>query len=65
MESIVLIAVLLGTVLVICWIMLPFALIGLKPLVRELIRQQERTNEHLARIQLDQADRQKLTNRQS
>jgi len=65
MESIVLVAALLGTVLVICWVLLPFALFGLKPLMRELIQEQQRTNEHLARIKLDLADsdRQKVTPR--
>jgi len=37
-----------GFVLAVCWIVLPFALIGLKPLLRELIREQKRTNELLA-----------------
>ena len=39
-----LVAVVLGVVLVVCWIVLPFAVVGLKPLVRELIREQQATN---------------------
>ncbi len=35
-------------VLVICWIVLPFAVIGTKPLLQELIEQQRATNAHLA-----------------
>ena len=31
-------------VLAICWIILPFALIGTKPLLRELIRETKKTN---------------------
>lgn len=40
--------VLFGIVLGIAWIILPFALIGTKPLLRELIRETKRTNELLA-----------------
>jgi len=35
-------------ILAIAWIILPFALIGTKPLLRELIRETKRTNELLA-----------------
>jgi hypothetical protein len=34
-------------VLVVVWIVLPFAIFGLKPLLRELVREQRRTNELL------------------
>ena len=34
-------------ILAICWIILPFALIGTKQLLRELIRETRRTNELL------------------
>ncbi len=34
-------------ILAICWIILPFALIGTKALLRELIRETRRTNELL------------------
>ena len=39
-----LLAIVLGVVLLVCWIVLPFAVIGLKPLVRDLIREQQATN---------------------
>ena len=37
-------------VLAICWIVLPFALIGTKPLLRQLLTEARRTNELLDRI---------------
>lgn len=40
--------VFLVCLLVVCWIILPFAIIGTKPLLRELLREQKRTNELLA-----------------
>ena len=45
--AVVLLAVLL--VLVVLWIALPFALFGTKPLLRQLIAEQKRTNEILDR----------------
>ena len=48
-------AVLLGIVLLICWIVLPFAVIGTKQLLRDLLREQKRTNELLARQALPPA----------
>jgi predicted PurR-regulated permease PerM len=39
-----LVAIVLGVVLVVCWIVLPFAVIGIKPLIRELVREQQTTN---------------------
>jgi len=36
--------VILAVVLVICWIVLPIAVIGTKPLLRELLAEQRRTN---------------------
>lgn len=35
--------------IVVLWIMLPFAVFGVKPLLRELLREQQRTNEELLR----------------
>jgi hypothetical protein len=35
-------------VLIVCWIILPFAIIGTKPLLRQLIAEQKRTNDLLA-----------------
>lgn len=40
---------LLGMVLVVVWVILPFAIIGTKPLLRELLQEQRRTNELLKR----------------
>lgn len=40
-------AVIFGIVLLICWIVLPFALIGTKPLLRQLLSEQRKTNELL------------------
>ena len=39
----------LGLVLLVAWILLPFAMFGLKPLPRELINEQRKTNELLAK----------------
>jgi hypothetical protein len=39
-----LIILIFGVVLAICWLVLPFALIGTKPLLRELIAETRRTN---------------------
>jgi hypothetical protein len=39
-----LLAVILGIVLIIAWIVLPFAIIGTKPLLRELIAEAQKTN---------------------
>lgn len=39
---------LLGIVVLICWIILPFALIGTKPLLRQILEQQRETNAYLA-----------------
>ena len=37
-------------VLAICWIILPFAILGTKPLLRQLLAETKRTNELLTRI---------------
>jgi len=47
-ETYMIIAILL-LVLVICWIILPFAVIGTKPLLRQLIAETKRTNDLLDR----------------
>ena len=39
--------VLLGIVVGILWVLLPFAVFGMKPLMRLILRQQQRTNELL------------------
>lgn len=41
---------LLGIVLCVVWIILPFAIFGTKPLLRELIRETQRTNQLLEQI---------------
>lgn len=49
---------LFGLVLIAVWIILPFAILGTKPLLRELIQEQRRTNELLKRAaQRDAPDR--------
>lgn len=50
----VLILLVFALVLAVCWIVLPFALIGTKPLLRELISLQQRTNSLL-----EQAERER------
>lgn len=47
-------AVVLGVILVIAWIMLPLALIGTKPLLRELLAEAKRTNALLEQIRAGQ-----------
>ena len=42
--SIYLLIVVFGIVLVVCWIVLPFAVIGTKPLLRQLLAETKRTN---------------------
>lgn len=49
-----LVAIIFGIVLLICWIVLPLALIGTKPLLRELLQEQRRTNELLTQAQKHQ-----------
>lgn len=39
----------LGIIVAICWIVLPFAIIGTKPLLRQLIAEQQRMNALLER----------------
>ena len=39
----------LGIIVAICWIVLPFAIIGTKPLLRQLLAEQQRTNALLER----------------
>lgn len=48
--SLMLVAVIFGIVLLVCWIVLPFAVIGTKGLLRELLQEQRRTNELLAQL---------------
>jgi len=39
--------VVFGIVLAVAWIILPFAMIGTKPILREILAEQKRTNELL------------------
>ena len=47
LEVLYLFAFIFAVVLAICWIILPFALIGTKPLLRQLIAELRRNNELL------------------
>ena len=38
-------------VLVVCWIVLPLAVIGTKPILREMLAESKRANAHLANIE--------------
>ncbi|MBE2211203.1 MAG: hypothetical protein IAE66_06310 [Xanthomonadaceae bacterium] len=46
----ILIAVLFGIVLSILWILVPFAIFGIKPLLRQLIAEKQRSNALLAQL---------------
>jgi hypothetical protein len=48
MEGLYLLLMLFAIVLAVCWIVLPFALIGTKPLLREIRDELRRLNERLA-----------------
>jgi uncharacterized membrane protein YbaN (DUF454 family) len=53
MGSLAMIGIILALVLAVCWIILPFAILGTKPLLRDLLHQQKRTNDLLQQM-LDQ-----------
>ncbi len=40
----------LALVLLVCWIVLPFAVIGTKPILRDILEQQRQTNANLAAL---------------
>jgi hypothetical protein len=48
-PGLILIATLLGVLLIGAWIVLPFAIIGTKPLLRDLLAEVRKTNELLRR----------------
>jgi hypothetical protein len=48
-ASLLLAAAVAMVVLAVCWLILPFAVLGVKPLLRQLIAEQQRTNELLSR----------------
>ena len=52
-----LIAVLFAIVLAVCWIVLPFALIGTKPILRQILAETQKTNALLAQRLPDLASR--------
>jgi hypothetical protein len=46
-AGVILAAVIFGIVMTVCWTILPFAVIGTKPLLRQLLAEQRRTNDLL------------------
>ncbi len=50
MSLFMIIVAIFGLILTVLWILVPFALFGIKPLLRELIAEQRRANELSARI---------------
>ena len=50
LGTLYLLLVLFGIILAICWIILPSAILGTKPLLRQLIAETKRTNDLLERI---------------
>jgi hypothetical protein len=50
LGSLTLIGIILALVLVVCWIILPFAILGTKPLLRDLLREQTRSNDLLSQL---------------
>lgn len=51
LSGLMLILVGLGVIVGILWVLLPFAVFGMKPLLREVLQQQRRTNDFLARAE--------------
>lgn len=49
-PAVAMVILLLGIALVVCWIILPFAILGTKPLLRQLLAEQRRTNELLVQL---------------
>lgn len=56
-AGVMLVLVLLGLLIAVLWVLLPFAVFGLKNLVRQAIAEQQRTSETLARIEAALRDR--------
>jgi hypothetical protein len=50
LGSLALIGIILAIVLVVCWIILPFAILGTRPLLRDLLLEQKRSNELLHQL---------------
>lgn len=53
MSGLILVVVVIGVVLAVAWVILPLAIVGTKPLLRELIAETKRTNELLQRHFVD------------
>lgn len=51
--------VLLGLFVAVLWVFLPFAVFGLKDLVRRAVEEQQRTNETLGRLEARLAERER------
>jgi hypothetical protein len=49
----VMMLLILGVILLVCWIVLPFALIGTKPLLRQIIANQHETHRLLRQRSLE------------
>lgn len=49
-DILIIIAFFAGIALVIAWIVLPFAIIGTKPLLRQLLHEVQRTNDLLRQL---------------
>ncbi len=50
MNVLMIVGAIFALILTILWILVPFALFGIKPLLRELVTEQRRANELAARI---------------
>lgn len=49
-ANVIVFGAVLAIVVVLCWIVLPFAVLGTKPILRQLLDEQRRTNELLAKL---------------
>lgn len=43
-AGLVVVAIVALCIVAVCWLLLPFLIMGTKPLLRDLLRQQQRTN---------------------
>jgi len=48
--TLLLVLAIVGLIVLVLWVLLPFALFGVKPLLRQLVHEQRRTNELLYRM---------------
>jgi hypothetical protein len=49
-STMMLIGFVFGTLVLILWVLLPFAMFGIKPLLKRLIEEQKKTNTLLAQL---------------